>query len=83
MKKSNIVEFSELLEHATTMGFTWNQACELLDDVRPQYEVHKTELRLNEENEWIEEFEWSEDAIKVIKSFMKKNNVTEITVIDD
>jgi len=83
MKKSNVVEFSELLEHAETLGYKWNDACGFLDGVRPQYEVHTTELRLSEENEWREEFEWDEKAIEVIKSFMKKNKVNEITVVDD
>ena len=83
MKKVNLVEFSEIIKYATTLGYKWNDACELLDNVRPQHEIHSMDYSLEDEEEWREDFEWSEEVINILKSFMKKMKIKEMTVIDE
>lgn len=81
MRKTNLVEFSELLEHAETLGYKWNEAHEILDNdnIRPTHEIHENTIHFGDD----EEFEWSEDTKKIVYSFMKKQNVNVITVIDE
>jgi len=81
MKKANLVEFSELLFHAKTLGYEWNDAHEILDNdnIRPMYEIHENTIYIGDD----EEFEWSEDTKKIVYSYMEKHNVKEITVIDE
>jgi len=83
MKKVNLVQFPEIIQHATTLGYKWNDACNLLNDVRPMFEITSMEYRLDEEDEWREDFEFSEEVITILKSFMNKKKVKEITVVND
>ncbi len=69
MQKSNLVEFSELLRHAETLGYGWNQAHQILvdDEVPPMYETKKREVDLDE----IDEHSWGEDSKKIVRSYME------------
>lgn len=79
MKKANIVEFTDLLSHAVTIGYCWNQAHEILvkDEVPPMYECKKREMYLEE----IGLNGYSEDTMKILTSFFEENKVTEFTII--
>lgn len=88
MKKANFVEFHELLEHATTLGYEWNSACRFMDSLRPQYEVrtitfHVDELGKKETDEDFDEdydISYPEELNHVMKSFFEKNGVDEIQI---
>lgn len=85
MNRKNLVEFSELVEHATTLGYDWNTACDFLDDMRPQYEIHKLELEASEfvkNTEHPEKNEYSDEVYHVMSTFFTENKVKSITVIN-
>ena len=83
MRKANLVDFADIIRHATTLGYKWNDACDLLDDVRPTHESYCMDYNINDEEEWREDFEWSEEVINVLKTFMKSNKIEEMTVINE
>ena len=82
MKKANLVEYTEILEHTTTLGYDWNTACGLLDNLRPQYEVHSFEFEKSEFDKNKPGNEHSEEENEVMTSFFETNNVQSITVIN-
>lgn len=79
MKKVTLVEFSDLLHHAETIGYFWNQAHEILvkDEVPPMYETKTSDI----DKTSAEDFGWSEDSKKIVESFMEKNNLEEFTLV--
>ena len=84
MKKVNLVEMSDLLFHAESLGYEWNKACDILRDVRPEYEItsleyNKTDFDPGCEGE-IEEY-YSQDTLKIMSSYFKKKRVKDITVV--
>lgn len=53
MKSTNHVEFHELLSHAASMGYSWNDACDFMSCVRPEYEIRSFDFHDGEF--WIDE----------------------------
>lgn len=47
MRKANLVEFTELLEHAESLGYGWNEACVFLDDFFPKDGANIYPLKLS------------------------------------
>lgn len=88
MKKANFVEFHELLEHATTLGYDWNIACGFMDDLRPQYEVRTITFHIDElgkketDEDYDEDYDviYPEELNHVMKSFFEKHGVDEIQI---
>ena len=87
MRTVNLVDFSELLLHATTIGYMNNVARKfLLDDgIYPQDGDSTIWLttELFESYIWngnVEQPNYSEDTCKIMLSFFKVNNVNEIEV---
>ena len=79
MKKVNLVIFSDLLYHAGSIGYNWNEACDILDDIRPQYETYSCEYERSDFD-----YEGADPAIKeIMVSYFKKKKVKKITVIRD
>ena len=80
MKKVNLADFGDLLTHAVTMGYFWNQAHEFLvkDEVVPMYESKTRDHYMSEVLN--NDYGWSEDSLKVVKSFMEAHNITEFTL---
>lgn len=81
----NLVEFSEIIEHATKLGYDWNDACMFLDDLRPQYEINKLELEVNDfvkNTNNPEENEYSDEVYHVMNDFFNNLNVKSITIIN-
>lgn len=79
--KTNLVEFPDLLYYATSVGYGWNEARDILVEacVVPMYEIATREFELEYLDEYINQ---DSEAYKIVEGFMKKNNVTEITVIN-
>jgi len=79
VRKVTLVDFSDLLRHATSLGYDWNRAHEIMvkDEVISFYddncELYKSEVEGND-------YGWSDDSVKIIKSFMEANNVTKFTL---
>jgi hypothetical protein len=84
MKTVNLVGFAEFLTYAEKIGYGWNEANKILVDDRAYPEAEMNTMEVNYEYD-IEgnERDWSEDTLKIIGGFMKKNNVTEITIVND
>lgn len=88
MRKSNLVEFTELLEHAETLGYDWNAACDFLDDFRPKDGANICSLKLSQLNkkEGTPEFdnivdvEYSDKVNQILTSFFKKYAVVDIDI---
>jgi hypothetical protein len=80
MRKTNLADIGDLLHHAGTVGYKWNQAHEILvnDSVFPEAECTKCTYDISEiENN---AYGWSDDSVKIVKTFMDVNNVTEFTL---
>jgi len=71
MKTTLLIDFGDLLSHAETLGFTWNGAHKILDSIYPAYGVK--EIYVDE----LDEYELSEDARKIVDSFIKTNKIKE------
>lgn len=88
MRTSNLVEFTELLEHAETLGYDWNDACTFLDDFRPKDEANIFSLKLSQLNkkEGTPEFdnimdvEYPDKVNQVLTSFFQKHAVVDIDI---
>lgn len=88
MRKANLVEFCELIEHAETLGYEWNDACDFLDGFRPQDEANICSLKLSDLNkkEGTPEFddimdvEYSDKVNQVLTSFFQKHAVVDIDI---
>lgn len=83
MKRANLVNFSEIVEHATTLGYDWNNACGLLDNLRPQYEVSSYEFEKSEFDKSKSDNEHSDEENEIMTSFFEANKVKRITVVND
>lgn len=80
MKKSNVVEFSELVDYATEKhGYEQSDACDLLDNFRPQYEVKKIELELDDLDD---PDLYGEEEANIVKCFLKEKNMEEIIIVN-
>jgi len=78
VKKAMIDEWTCLLHHAVTMGYSWNEAHTFLveDEVCPMYESYTTDIYIG----MGEHYGYSEDSGKVIDSFLKKEGLSEATL---
>lgn len=73
MPKVDLFEFSDLLYHAESMGYEWNKAHDLLDNIYPRYGVMTV---------YIEEVEelLPEEGQDICFSFMDANNLHEFKI---
>jgi hypothetical protein len=97
MRTVNYVPFTDLIVYATTIGYDWNQACDFMNSLRPQYEMHTHEFSSSDfwigheknDHEKTSEpiprcsYRATDDAIKVMISFFKTHAVDNIMVADD
>jgi len=70
------MECSDLIQHATTMGYEWNNACDLLRDFQPDYgPVDLWDLCDDPNAEEYEDdvAEYGEDACKIVADFFRKH----------
>lgn len=86
MQKVNLIDFTDLLFHAETLGYGWNQAHDILDKFVPRYGMKNVYLYEIEDNDTDPEDRdpdvepISEDAKKIMLSFFKKHNVDEFSI---
>lgn len=78
-KNVTLIDFGDLLHYASSIGFNWNQAHEILvnDEVPPMYESNSTDLYPGVGND----YGWSEDSIKIVEGFLKDKNLTACTML--
>lgn len=77
MKKVNLVDFGDLLEHAMTVGYYWNQAHDILvgDNIPSMNETPTREFWSSDVNH----YGWSEDTIKIMSTFFEEKKVDTFT----
>lgn len=85
MAQVNLFEFTDILQFATEIGYTWNDAHRILDEVpiRPMYELKKRIWYVEdfENQDDLPASEYSYDVCRIMREFFKTNNLDEITVI--
>jgi hypothetical protein len=74
MQQQNTIEFSELLFHACTLGYNWNQAHNILDHYYPCHGPRT--ISIDNANE-----EENTDAKKILKSFFKTSKVDVVIIL--
>ncbi len=76
--KVTLIDFGDLLRYATTIGFHWNQAHDILvkDEVCPMDESESMDLYPGVGKD----YGWSEDSIKIVEGFLRDNNITACTM---
>lgn len=88
MKKVNLVTHHELVRYAESLGFEYEDARIILDDFRPEYEVHTLEFSIEdfgkkETDEDFDDFndiEYSDEANRIMISFFEKNKIKKLVV---
>ena len=96
MRTVNLVEFTDLLSHAETLGYGWNDAIEILDGIPPEYEVKQRNWSLIEflppdNPETVQDVcgfyndarDHSDDCNRIMATYFGKHGVKQITVIND
>jgi len=73
MKKKNVIEFTDIVEHAVKLGYKWNDACDFLDYFYPSYGMRDCSIKELAR-------EGNKDCKKVMESFYKKHKVTEFSI---
>lgn len=84
--RGTVVEFPEILRHARdVLGIDWNDACKILDRFRPQYEINKVEVSHGDltDPDTIDDYEYTEDQIKIMLSFLDSIKRKNVTIIND
>ena len=71
-----LVDFSELLEHSQDLGFTWNEAHELL----VKADIYVGSINKDWYTDAFSKSDEHVDAKNILKSFMKKYNLTEFYI---
>jgi len=84
MKKTNLVEFTEILEFAEENNYgEWNDLCCLLDAFRPYMEVKAYEIDINSIDDYLDEdSDTYELKKKIITEFMIDYGVKEMIIVD-
>lgn len=79
MASVNLYEFSDLLYCATSVGYDWNQAHDILvdDEIPPMYEAKKRNFYIGE----IDGYGYSENTKVILRAFFKQEDLDEFTVI--
>lgn len=78
MAKVDLFDFTDLLEHAESLGYDYNDACEFMDGVRPQYEIKVYNFHENDIDD--PDYDYCDKFKHVMRDFMKQNNLTEFKI---
>jgi len=84
MKQQNTIEFSDLLSHAETLGYSWNKAHDILDSWYPSYgptTISRYMIDPNYDESEAENYETNEDAQKILVSFFETSKVDEFVIL--
>ena len=84
--RGTVVEFPEILRHAeNVLGIPWNTGCRILDRFRPQYEINSIKVERNEleDQDVIDDYEYTPDQIKIMLSFLDSIKCKSCTIIND
>ena len=78
MKQTNMADWTDLLHHAVTLGYGWNEAHDFLvaDEVCPMYEARTRDIYPGVGDD----YGWSDASCKIVESYLKKEGVTEVTL---
>ncbi len=86
MKKNvTLVDFSDVLSIAESVGYSWNQAHDILvnDNICPMYEINQFDYYVSDFDEKENPYGYSEDTLKIMNAFCKSNNLEEFTMVND
>lgn len=85
VKKVTLVDFTDTLFVAEKIGYSWNQAHDILvrDEICTMYECNKREYHLSDFNEESNPYGYSEDTLKIMNAFCKEHNLKEFTMVND
>lgn len=83
VKKVTLVEFSDTLSSAENVGFSWNEAHEILvnDEIFPMYECNSRDYYISDFDEKRNPYGYSEDTLKIMNAFCKEHDLTEFTMV--
>lgn len=79
MKQVNLVEFSGILRFAQERGYDWNEACEFLDDLRPQYEVNHIDFNINDIDDV--DYGYCDKLKSVMRDYFAEKKVHSISIV--
>lgn len=74
MNRKNVCDFSDLLFHAESLGYGWNEAHGMLDNIYPMHgpqDVYHSE---------VSEYGLCKDGEKILNSFFDKEGVGEFQI---
>lgn len=85
VKKVNLVEFSDTLHSAEKVGYSWNQAHDILvgDEICPMYECNSRDYYISDFDEKNNPYGYSEDTLKIMNAFCKEHALTEFTMVNN
>ena len=85
VKKVTLVDFTDTLFVAEKIGYSWNQAHDILvsDEICPMYECNKREYHISDFNEESNPYGYSEDTLKIMNAFCKEHSLKEFTMVND
>jgi len=74
-----LVEFDELLGHATSLDYHRNQTHDISvnDNVPPMHEQNTRVISMSD----IDDYGWSTNTKRILRSFTEENGIVELTLI--
>ena len=89
VRRVNLVDFTELLHYAQSIGISWNEANDILvkDEVPPMYECNSREYYLSDyvsdkgDNE--APYGESEASVRILVGFMINEEIDGFTLVND
>lgn len=84
-RKETFVNFTELVSHAKSLGYGWNDACDILNDLRPQYELRSLKLIREDftDPNSIIDYGYDADVVKIMLDYFDSVKKDTITVLDE
>ena len=89
VRKVTLVEFSDLLHYASSIGFNWNKAHDILVNghIVPMYEENSRDFDfwdfVGDDADDQGPYDYSDDVLRIMVGFMVKENIGDFTLTRD
>jgi hypothetical protein len=89
VRRVNLVDFSNLLFYAESIGISWNTAHEILvkDEICPMYERNSCDYDFTDfvrnDPTYGGAYSCSDETMRIVVGFMVKEDLSDITVVND
>jgi hypothetical protein len=85
VKKVNLVNFSETLQVAEKIGYSWNEAHKILvsDEICPMYECNSRNYCISDFDYQKNQYGYSQDTLKIMNAFFNEHDLEELTMVND